>query len=82
MDLEKMKSTWTQMSTEIEKQKKLTAEIILKMANQKSKNGIEKIKRLELFGGLIMGAALNIYQITVLFNGIIQGTPLLIFAFD
>jgi uncharacterized membrane protein len=81
MDLEEMKSTWTQMSTEMEKQKKLTNEIIIKMANQKSKNSLENIKRLELLGGLVMGAALNIGLAIVLFNGMIQSIPLLCFAF-
>lgn len=43
MEIEELQATWTQMSEELEKQKKLTKEIILKMTHQDYKNRLNKI---------------------------------------
>jgi hypothetical protein len=53
MDLENMKDTWQQMSQELENQKKLTSEIILKMTNEKSSSRLNRIVNLEIFGNII-----------------------------
>lgn len=50
MDFDSMKETWLKMSEDLEKQKKLTSEIILKMAHEKSSSRLNRIIRLELFG--------------------------------
>ena len=43
MEIEELQATWTQMSEELEKQKKLTKEIILKMTQQDYKDRLNKI---------------------------------------
>ena len=43
MEIEELQATWTQMSEELEKQKKLTKEIILKMTHQDYKDRLNKI---------------------------------------
>jgi len=43
MEIEELQATWTQMSEELEKQKKLTKEIILKMTHQDYKGRLNKI---------------------------------------
>ncbi|MBT8297208.1 MAG: hypothetical protein KJO52_02665 [Maribacter sp.] len=43
MDIEELQATWAQMSEELEKQKKLTNEIILKMTHQNYKDKLNKI---------------------------------------
>lgn len=57
MDLTEIQTIWTEMSIELEKQKKLTNEIILKMTQQQYRDQINKIKYLEIFGGLVCLAA-------------------------
>lgn len=52
MDLDNMKNVWSEMSERIEKQNKITNEIILKMAHHDSKNRLSKILRIEIFSAL------------------------------
>jgi len=53
MDLENMQKTWNDLSLQIEQQKLLTREIILKMAHEKSFSRISRIVYLESFGSII-----------------------------
>ncbi len=53
MELEEMQKTWSQMSDQLEKQKKLTNEIILKMTQNRYKKKINKIMYSEFLGGII-----------------------------
>jgi len=53
MELEEMKSVWAEMSQEVEKQKQLNDELILKMAHKKSSSRLNKIIRLESLGVII-----------------------------
>jgi hypothetical protein len=43
MEIEELQATWSQMSEELEKQKKLTNEIIIKMTHQNYKDKLNKI---------------------------------------
>jgi hypothetical protein len=80
MNLEEMKNTWTELSLEMEAQKKLTSSLILKMAHQKSSRSINNLKRFETLGGLIMGLALIIGTGFHLVTGEFQSIPLIICA--
>jgi hypothetical protein len=51
MELEQMKNLWQEMSAEIEKQKKLTDSIIIKMTQSDYRNKINKILIPEAIGG-------------------------------
>lgn len=53
MDLDEMKTVWSEMSDQLEKQKKLTNEIILKMTEQQYKAKANRIIIPELIGALI-----------------------------
>lgn len=53
MELEELQATWTRMSQELEKQKKLTNEIILQMTQQRFNNKFNKLWRYETAGGFI-----------------------------
>lgn len=64
MELEEMQAAWSQMSDQLETQKKLTNDIILKMTQQAYKNQWNKIARPEKIGTVICYAAL----ILLLFN--------------
>lgn len=57
MNVEELQSTWTEMSHELEKQKKLTHEIIIQMTQERYKNRLQKIANYEGFGALICFAA-------------------------
>lgn len=57
MDITEIQSIWSEMSIELEKQKKLTNEIILKMTQQQYKDQMNKIKYPEILGGLVCLAA-------------------------
>ncbi len=63
MELEEMKSAWKELSTELEKQKKLTNDIILKMAHKKSASRLSRIIYAESIGSVITLAAV-IYLIS------------------
>lgn len=61
MDLAEIQNIWSEMSVELDKQKKLTNEIILKMTQQEYKARMNKIKIPEILGGIVcLGAALLI----------------------
>lgn len=64
MELEEMQAAWSQMSQELEKQKQLTDEIILKMTQQKYTSQWNKIMTGEKIGSVICYGAL----IAILFN--------------
>lgn len=64
MELEDMQAAWSQMSQELEKQKQLTDEIILKMTQQKYTSQWNKIFTAEKIGGVICYIA----AIALLFN--------------
>lgn len=57
MELEEMQAAWSKMSDQIENQKKLTNEIILKMTQQQYKSKINRIIYSELIGFIICLAA-------------------------
>ena len=50
MNLDNMKKTWSEMSAKIEKQEKLTHEIVLKMAQEKSRNRLSRLVKFEILG--------------------------------
>ncbi len=58
MELEEMQAAWSQMSQELEKQKQLTDEIILKMTQQKYTSQWNKIFTGEKIGTVVCYAAL------------------------
>jgi len=62
MDLEAIKKVWSEMSDQLEKQKKLTNEIILKMTQERYSNKFRNILNIESFGAVIcyLGAILLI----------------------
>lgn len=64
MELEEMQAAWSQMSQELEKQKQLTDEIILKMTQQTYTSQWNKIMTGEKIGTVICYSAL----IAILFN--------------
>lgn len=80
MELEEMKNTWAQLSSEMETQKKLTNKLILKMAHQKSSRSISNLRRFEMLGGLLMGVLLIIGTGYYLVTGAFQSVPLIICA--
>jgi hypothetical protein len=53
MELEEMKNAWTDMSVQVEKQRKLTDKLILDMARQRYERGLNKIKVPELAGTVV-----------------------------
>ncbi|TVZ53078.1 hypothetical protein [Dokdonia sp. Hel_I_53] len=53
MDLEQMQKTWLQMSKELDQQKNLTNELIMKMAQRDYNSKINKLIRTETIGAVI-----------------------------
>ena len=53
MELEELKSAWTQMSDELNHQKKLTNQIILDMTKQKYQNKFTTITKYETLGAVV-----------------------------
>src|SRR6056297_2570482 len=53
MELEELQATWSEMSQELEKQKKLTNEIILKMTQDRYRKKFSKLRNLETVGAMI-----------------------------
>jgi hypothetical protein len=75
MELEEMQAAWTEMSSELEKQKVITNELIMKMTQERYTNTWNHIRNFELLGTLICYGAL----IYLLINfGKLDTTPLLI----
>ena len=58
MDLDEMKLAWSEMSQQIEQQKKLTNDIILKMTQEKSSSRLNRIVVMESFGVLMTAVIL------------------------
>lgn len=58
MELEEMQAAWSQMSSDIEKRKQLTDELIMKMAQQEYTSKINKILRAETVGAIICFATI------------------------
>ena len=53
MELQEMQTAWTQMSQELEKQKTLTNDLIMKMTQQRYRNKINILSKYEGLGALI-----------------------------
>ena len=64
MELEELQAAWTQMSTDLEHQKKMTDEIIIDMTKEKYKNKFKTLITYESFGVLICIA----YAFFLLYN--------------
>jgi len=58
MDLDEMKIAWSDMSVQLEQQKKLTNEIILKMTQEKSHSKLNNIIMMESMGMIVTAIAL------------------------
>jgi hypothetical protein len=58
MEIEEMKTLWAEMSTEIEKQKKITDSIIIKMTETNYRSKINKIRIPEIAGAFVCFAAI------------------------
>lgn len=65
MELQDMQATWTQMSHELENQKKLTDKMIIQMTQQRYNNKIDILSKYEGLGAVIcfIGAILLIPQL-------------------
>ena len=66
MELEEMQTAWATMSQELEKQQKLTNELILKMTQQRYHNHWNKIATPEKIGGVICYA--TVIALIIYFN--------------
>ncbi|MGI9551836.1 MAG: hypothetical protein ACR2MT_11595 [Aurantibacter sp.] len=53
MDLEQIQATWSQLSSELEQQKKLTKQIILQMTQERYSNKFNTISTYETIGAII-----------------------------
>ncbi len=60
MDLDEMKAVWSDLGTQLDQQKKLNQDLIMKMTEEKSSSRMGRIIRLEVFG-IIVSAAILIY---------------------
>lgn len=68
MNVEELQSIWTEMSRELEKQKKLTHEIIIQMTKERYKSKLQKIAKYEGMGAVVCFAAalmilINFYKL-------------------
>lgn len=68
MNVEELQSIWTEMSRELEKQKKLTHEIIIQMTKERYKSKLQKIAKYEGIGAVVCFAAalmilINFYKL-------------------
>ncbi|XLS30084.1 hypothetical protein ACJD0Z_04485 [Flavobacteriaceae bacterium M23B6Z8] len=57
MDLDEMKEVWTEMSQELQKQKKITTQMVEKMTKIEYRNRMNKIVIPEIIGGIVCGAS-------------------------
>ncbi|MGI9546843.1 MAG: hypothetical protein ACR2MM_06390 [Flavobacteriaceae bacterium] len=64
MNVEEIQSIWTQMSSELEKQKKLTNEIIMQMTQERYKSKLQTIAKYEGMGAIVCFAS----ALIILFN--------------
>lgn len=58
MDLDEMKAVWSDLGTQLEQQKKLNQDLIMKMTQEKSSSRMGRIIRVEIFGIIVSGAIL------------------------
>ncbi|MCE7990388.1 MAG: hypothetical protein HEP71_00355 [Roseivirga sp.] len=58
MDLDEMKAVWSDLGDQLEKQKKLNQDLIMKMTQEKSSSRLGRIIRMELFGITVSGIIL------------------------
>ncbi len=58
MDLDEMKLAWSEMNDQLEQQKRLTSDIILKMTQEKSTSRLRRIVMMEGFGVIMTAVAL------------------------
>lgn len=68
MELEEMKAFWSDLTHELEEQKKLTRELILKMAHEKSSSKLGRIIKAEALGvslsaGILVYLAFNVNRL-------------------
>jgi hypothetical protein len=78
MELEEMKATWSELSSKIDKQKKLTNELILKMAHEKSSHSLKNLIGLETVAGISMAIGLIIGILYFMLNGTLDTWPLIV----
>ncbi len=64
MEIEEMQALWSEMSDQLEQQKKLTNEIIMNMTQEKYSNKFKTISRFESLGAIVCFAA----ALYILFN--------------
>ena len=64
MNFEELQNTWKEMSLELEKQKKLTHEMIIQMTQIRYKSQLQKIAKYEGFGALVCFAI----ALVIIFN--------------
>ncbi|GAB5527220.1 MAG: hypothetical protein Roseis2KO_50920 [Roseivirga sp.] len=58
MDLDEMKAVWSDLGTQLEQQKRLNQDLIMKMTQEKSSSRMGRIIRVETFGIIVSGAIL------------------------
>ena len=76
MSIDEMKDTWRQITERVERQERLTNEIILQLTNKKSKNNLWRILTFEVFGVMWLFA----FIIYMLINLRHFNTPLLLLS--
>lgn len=89
MKVEDLQAIWTEMSEELEKQKKLTHEIIMQMTQQRYKNQLQKISNYEGLGAILcfiigIGMLVNLNKLETWFElvcGIFTVVFLLVYPF-
>lgn len=72
MELEELQAAWTQMSTELEHQKKMTSDIILQMTKEKYRNTFKTLRFVETVGAifcylLVIGIFMYFYKLDTFF---------------
>lgn len=60
MDLDEMKAVWSDLGTQLEQQKKLNQDLIMKMTQEKSSSRMGRIIRVEMFG-IVVSVAILVY---------------------
>ena len=58
MDLDEMKAVWSDLGNQLDKQKKLDQDLIMKMTQEKSSSKMGRIIKLETFGIIVSGVIL------------------------
>ena len=89
MNVEDLQAIWTEMSEELDKQKKLTHEIIMQMTQQRYKSQLQKISNYEGLGAILcfiigIGMLVNLNKLETWFElvcGIFTAVFLLVYPF-